>query len=106
MVRRILAKEDRLGPTLFKDVLAFHLSPTFPQLTDSSTSPVADLLNGHLEDARRRAETAGDIDPAASSRFFLLGLYGLLVTSRDTPDARNEVLDKYLHGFVRGTQVR
>ncbi len=106
IIRCVVNAEITLGELLFRDVLSFYFSPTFPDVTDSATHPVAVVTIEQIELAQRRGEVHAEADAAASGVFFLLGLFALLVTNRDPAPARTLLLDKYLHGFVRGLETR
>src|SRR5689334_5044101 len=81
--RLVMSLERRLGDELFHDFLALHFSQTRPANEDGKDHPVIVLVAEQIELAR----TTGDIDPQVNSMnsavFFLLGLYALLITTRD-----------------------
>lgn len=106
VVRRVIEAENHLGSLLFRDVLSIYFTANQPELGNVSEHPVAVLVIEELEKARRRGEIDRDLNPANTAKFFLLGVYGLLITNRDSPDDRNVVLDEYLTFFCRGLKPR
>ncbi|OBJ63536.1 TetR/AcrR family transcriptional regulator [Mycobacterium asiaticum] len=104
VVRRVVEAEDQLGSLLFRDLLSIYFTANQLELGNVSEHPVAVLVIDELEKARRRGEVDRDLNAANTAKFFLLGVYGLLITSRDSPDVRNVVLDDYLTFFCRGLE--
>ncbi len=106
VIRLVAAEEERLGHILFRDVLSLYFSPSQPQLSDSGTHPLVHIVIEQIELARDRGEVYGDVEAEYSGVFFLIGLYGLLITNRDDAVVRMGVLEKYLSSFCRGLLVR
>ncbi|GAC1637202.1 MAG: TetR/AcrR family transcriptional regulator [Mycobacterium sp.] len=106
VVKAVVAEEHRLGPILFRDVLNLYFSATQPELNDSTTHPIVLIVIEQIELARHRGEVYDEVDSGHSSVFFLIGVYGLLITNRDPSPARAQVLDKYLSQFCRGLESR
>jgi AcrR family transcriptional regulator len=106
VIRRVVAEEARLGDVLFRDVLNLYFSASQPELNDSATHPIVLIVVKQIEMARDRGEVYAEVESAYSGVFFLIGLYGLLVTSRDYAPVRTVVLEKYLASFSRGLEVR
>lgn len=106
VIRRVVAEEARLGQVLFHDVLSLYFSVTQPELRESATHPVALIVIEQIEKARDRGEIYSDVEPGYSGVFFLIGLYGLLLTNQDPAPARTVALEKYLASFHRGLEVR
>jgi AcrR family transcriptional regulator len=106
VIKGVVAEEGRLGPVLFRDVLNLYFSTTQPELTDSATHPIVLIVIEQIELARHRGEVYDEVDSGHSSVFFLIGLYGLLITNRDASPLRATVLDKYLSLFCRGLEAR
>ncbi|ASW98616.1 TetR family transcriptional regulator [Mycobacterium intracellulare subsp. chimaera] len=106
VIKGVVAEEERLGHLLFRDVLNLYFSATQPELSDSATHPIVLIVIEQIEMARHRGEVDGDVDAGTSAVFFLIGLYGLLVTNRDPSPGRAAVLDEYLAHFYRGLESR
>src|ERR1700758_890182 len=106
VIRRVVAEEARLGHVLFRDVLNLYFSASQPELNDSATHPIALIVIEQIEMARDRGEIYAEVEPGYSGVFFLIGLYGLLVTNRDYAPVRTIVLEKYLASFCRGLEAR
>ena len=106
VIKGIVAEEKRLGHVLFRDVLNLYFSTNQPDLHDSATHPIALIVIDQIEVARARGEVYAEVDAGSTSVFFLIGVYGLLVTTGDPSPARMSVLDKYLDHFCRGLEVR
>lgn len=101
----VVAEEERLGQLLFRDVLNLYFSATQPELSDSSTHPIVLIVIEQIDAAARRGEVYADVNAGASAVFFLIGLYGVLVTNRDASADRTAVLDMYLAHFYRGLEA-
>lgn len=105
VVGLVTGLEQRLGPLLFKDLLALHFSPTRPTDDDWSDHPVIVLLVDEIERARGDGEVHPEVDAFYSATFFLLGIYGVLTTT-GTTDKRDTMLTKLVATAVRGLEVR
>ncbi|MBI2702050.1 MAG: TetR family transcriptional regulator [Mycobacterium sp.] len=106
VARRVAHEEERLGSVLFRDVLSIYFTATQREFSDMSEHPIAVLVVEQLEAARRRGDIAHDVNPANAAKFFLLAVYGLLITNRDSPEVRDAILDEYLSCFCRGLEPR
>ena len=82
--------EQRLGPLLFKELLALHFSPSRPDKDDWTDHPVIVLLVREIERARGDGEVHPEVDAFYSATFFLLGVYGVLTTTDDAEDPRHD----------------
>lgn len=105
VVGLVTGLEQRLGPLLFKDLLALHFSPTRPTDDGWSDHPVIVLLVDEIERARGDGEVHPEVDAFYSATFFLLGIYGVLTTTGST-DKRDTMLTKLVATAVRGLEVR
>lgn len=105
VVRLVAGLEQRLGPILFKELLALHFSPTRPSRDDWSDHPVIVLLVEEIERARSDGEAHPEVDAFYSATFFLLGIYGVLTTTDDAAK-RDTMLSKLIATAVRGLEVR
>lgn len=105
VVLLVTGLEQRLGPLLFKDLLALHFSPTRPTDDSWSDHPVIVLLVDEIERARGDGEVHPEVDAFYSATFFLLGIYGVLTTT-GTTDKRDMMLTKLVATAVRGLEVR
>jgi TetR/AcrR family transcriptional regulator, repressor for uid operon len=106
VIKGIVAEEKRLGHMLFRDVLNLYFSTTQPDLNDSATHPIVLIVIEQIEMARARGDVYAEVDAGSTSVFFLIGVYGLLITNRDPSPARASVLDQYLDHFCRGLEAR
>lgn len=106
VVKGIVAEEKQLGHVLFRDVLNLYFSGAHPDLNDSATHPIVLIVIEQIEMARTRGDVYPEVDAGSTSVFFLIGVYGLLVTNRDASAARAAMLDKYLDHFCRGLEAR
>jgi len=95
LVDRVTGLEQRLGPILFKELLALHFSPTRPHKDDWTDHPVIVLLIGEIERARGDGVVHPEVDAFYSATFFLLGVYGVL-TSTDDRGTRDTMLAKLI----------
>ena len=106
VVRLVLTAESRLGPRLFRDVLALHFSqtrpPGFGKVTDH---PLVGLVAEEIERAQQQGVVNSQADAVNSALFFLLGFYALLVTRHDSKPARGRMIDDFVASARRGLQV-
>jgi AcrR family transcriptional regulator len=106
VVRLVLAAESRLGPRLFRDVLALHFSQTRPPGFGKATDhPLVRLVAKEVERAQQQGVVNSQADAVNSALFFLLGFYALLVTVHDSKPARGRVIDDFVASTRRGLQV-
>lgn len=105
VVGLVAGLEQRLGPVLFKELLALHFSPTRPSKDEWTDHPVIVLLVTEIERARSDGVVHPEVDAFYSATFFLLGIYGVLTTT-DNPDTRDTMLRKLVSTAVRGLAVR
>jgi len=105
VVHLVTCLEQRLGPLLFKELLALHFSPTRPHKDEWTDHPVIVLLVREIERARGDGEVHPEVDAFYSATFFLLGVYGVLTTT-DNPGTRDTMLAKLVASAVRGLAVR
>jgi AcrR family transcriptional regulator len=107
IVRLVVAGETRLGPRLFRDVLALHFSqtrpPGFGQPTDH---PLVGLLTEEIERARDAGKVYPEADAPKCALFFLLGVYSLLVTNHEPKPARTLLLKEFVATTRRGLESR
>jgi TetR/AcrR family transcriptional regulator, repressor for uid operon len=106
VIKAVVAEEERLGSILFRDVLNLYFSTTQPEPNESATHPIVLIVIEQIELARQRGEVCASADAGAGAVFFLIGLYGLLVTNRAASQARTAVLDLYLAHFFRAMEAR
>lgn len=104
-VRLIMALERRLGPVLFRDVLALHFSQTRPPGEGGEDHPLIVQVAREFQLAQERGDVAPDVNPMNSAVFFLLGLYGLLTTMHAWA-TRDAVIYDYLTRTLRSLQAR
>ena len=105
VVRLVAGLEQRLGPLLFKELLALHFSPTRPGKDEWTDHPVIVLLVDEIERARGDGVVHPEVDGFYSATFFLLGIYGVLTTTENV-DKRDTMLRKLVATAVRGLEVR
>jgi TetR/AcrR family transcriptional regulator, repressor for uid operon len=103
VVRLVTGLEQRLGPLLFKELLALHFSPSRSHRDDWTDHPVIVLLVREIERARGDGQVHPEVDAFYSATFFLLGIYGVLTTTDDS-DTRATMLSKLVATAVRGLQ--
>lgn len=104
-VRLVVELKQRLGDTLFKQILTLHFSPTRPSADGWSDHPVVVLLVDELERARTAGVLHPEVDAFYSASFFLLGVYGVLSGSDDFADNPAR-LNQLVATTVRGLEVR
>ncbi len=104
-VHLVAGLERRLGPVLFKELLALHFSPTRPNKDEWTDHPIIVLLVQEIERARGDGEVHPEVDAFYSAAFFLLGIYGVL-TTMSSFDTRETMLAKLVSTAVRGLEFR
>lgn len=102
VVRSVADLRSRVGPVLFRELLASHFSATRPSSDGWTDHPVVVLLVRELERVRSAGALHPEADAFYSAGFFLLGVYGAL-TDADGDDGR---LGQLVAATVRGLQVR
>jgi AcrR family transcriptional regulator len=102
-VRLVVDLERRLGDVLFKDFLALHFSQTRPPIEDARDHALIVGLAQEIEKAQADGRVADDVNPMNSAVFFLLGLYGLLITTTTWP-MRAQMIDDYVTRSLRSLQ--
>jgi AcrR family transcriptional regulator len=105
VVRMITGLERRLGPSLFKEFLALHFSPTRPSADEWTDHPLIVLLVREIERLRDDGTVPPEVDALHSATFFLLGIYGVLTTTSHT-DTRDAMLAGLVATALRGLEVR
>jgi TetR/AcrR family transcriptional repressor of uid operon len=105
VVRLVAGIEQRLGPLLFKELLALHFSPTRPSKDEWTDHPVIVLLVEEIERARGDGMVHPEVDGFYSATFFLLGIYGVLTTT-DNAEKRDIMLTKLVATALRGLEFR
>jgi len=105
VVQLVSGLEQRLGPLLFKELLALHFSPTRPSKDDWSDHPVIVSLVREIERARGDGEIHPEVDAFYSAAFFLLGIYGVLTTVANS-DMREAMLANLIVTARRGLEAR
>ncbi len=106
VVKTVGGLEGRLGPLLFKDFLALHFSSARPPEEVWSSHPVIVAVVEALGRARDEGEIPPDVDPLYSGLFFLVGLYGLLLTLPAMEPMRAEVLERYVGTSLHGMRAQ
>lgn len=104
IIRLVLALEKQWGLSLFRDVTSLYFSPTLPQEENWLQHPTFVLLAAEIERSRHRGELYDDVDAYSSAAFFLVGLYALLTTNRESNAERLEVLRKFVKSSLRSMQ--
>jgi AcrR family transcriptional regulator len=104
-VQLVTGLEERLGPLLFKELLALHFSPTRPTKDEWTDHPMIVLLVDEIERARGDGAVHPAVDGFYSAAFFLLGVYGVLTTTGNSA-IRNTMLAKLVDTAVRGLEIR
>jgi AcrR family transcriptional regulator len=106
LVRQVLAAERRLGPVVFRDMLALYFSSTRPVEDEVSEHPLAEFVIAAIADAQAAGRVPRDVDPGELGVFFLMGLYALLATATGASRTRAALLDRYVTTIVRGMETR
>jgi TetR/AcrR family transcriptional regulator, repressor for uid operon len=105
VVELVNGLEQRVGPPLFKELLALHFSPSRPAADEWTDHPVIVLLVDEIERARDAGQVPSEVDAFYSATFFLLGIYGVL-TSTSTSTTRDAMLAGLVTTALRGLEAR
>lgn len=106
LVREVLDAEQRLGPVVFRDMLALHFSATRPMEDELAEHPLASFVIAAIAQAQAAGRVARDADPGELSAIFMTGLFALLATSITASRARTALLNRYVKTIVQGMEAR
>ncbi len=104
IIRLVVELENQWGAALFRDVISLYFSPARPEDDKWTKHPTFVLLAAEIERSRVRGVLYDDVDAYHSAAFFLLGLYALLTSARETGAERDEVLAKFVKSTLRSLQ--
>lgn len=105
LVRQVLAAEKRLGPVVFRDMLALHFSPTRPAGDGPDEHPLAGFVIAAITQAQGARRVPRDADARELGVIFLTGLFALLVTGGTALGDRAALLDRYVKTIVDGMEA-
>jgi TetR/AcrR family transcriptional regulator, repressor for uid operon len=97
--------ERRLGPILFREMLALYFSPARPELQVWPEHPVIALVITAFRRAAEQGRLGDDVDPDSSAMFFFLAHYALVVTQERTR-RRAVLLDELVTTVMRAVEPR
>lgn len=103
VVAHVLAAEDRLGPVLFRDMLALHFSSTRPLDDELVEHPLARYVVAAITNAQNASRAIADADASELGVIFMTGLFALLATA--PPEARHQLLDRYVTTISQGIEA-
>ena len=106
LVRRVVAAEQRLGRTVFRDMLGLHFSATRPAEDQLAEHPLAEFVIAAIGDAQQAGRVPADQDAGELGMFFLTGLFALLATGTHDLGTASAVLDRYVTTVVKGIESR
>ncbi len=106
LVRHVLAAERRLGPAVFRGMLALHFSPTKSVEDELTQHPLAEFLIEVIVKAQDAGQVVADTHPAELATFILTGLFALLVTGAHDSASADAVLSRYITTIVQGLEKR
>ena len=104
VVRLVTEREERLGGPLCREILALNFSPSRPRSDDWTDHPVIVQLVHEIERARALAVIHPEVDAFYSATFFLVGLYGVLMTTNNHP-SRETMLAELVATAMRGLEA-
>jgi AcrR family transcriptional regulator len=105
LVRQVLAAEKRLGPVVFRDMLALHFSATRPIGDELDEHPLAEFVIAAITRAQGAQRLPRDADARELGVIFLTGLFALLATGGTAPGDRAALLDRYVKTIVHGMEA-
>lgn len=106
LVHEVLAAERRLGPIVFRDMLALHFSATRPVDDELAEHPLAAYVIAVIAEAQAAERVSRGADAGELGVIFLTGLFALLATGVEPTRARAALLDRYVKTIVRGMEDR
>jgi AcrR family transcriptional regulator len=106
LVREVLDAEQRLGPVVFRDMLALHFSATRPVEDELAEHPLASFVIAAITEAQSAGRVSRDADPGELGVIFMTGLFALLATSITASRARTALLNRYVKTIVQGMEAR
>jgi AcrR family transcriptional regulator len=105
LVRQVLAAEERLGPVVFRDMLALHFSATRPVEDEPGEHPLAGFVIAAITQAQAAGRVSRDADADELGVIFMTGLFALLATGGTASGARVGLLDRYVKTIVHGMEA-
>jgi AcrR family transcriptional regulator len=102
IVQQIRAAERRLGPRLFREMLAVHFSAASPDGGRLQQHPLATFLIDAVRTAQAAGAIAASLAADAVAATFLTGLFGLLAAGEGPGKARDALLDAYVKIVLDG----
>jgi AcrR family transcriptional regulator len=104
LVRQVLAAEERLGPVVFRDMLALHFSATRPVVDETADHPLAEFVIAVIREAQDERRVPRNADAEELGVIFMTGLFALLATS-GASKSRARLLDRYVKTVVKGMET-
>ncbi|WP_293339106.1 TetR/AcrR family transcriptional regulator [Mycobacterium sp.] len=106
LVREVLDAEQRLGPVVFRDMLALHFAATRPVEDELVAHPLASFVITAITDAQEAGRVSPDADAGELGVIFMTGLFALLATSPTASRARATLLNRFVKTIVQGMEAR
>lgn len=106
LVREVLAAEQRLGPTVFRDMLGLHFSATRPAEDELGQHPLAEFVIAAIVEAQAAGRVSREADAGELGVIFFTGLFALLATGAAASEGRAGLLDRYVKTIVQGMEAR
>lgn len=104
LVHHVVEAEQRLGPTVFRDMLGLHFSPARPLEDELGQHPLAAFVIAAITEAQVAKRVQPDVDPGELGVIFMTGLFALLTTAGTASRARTALLDRYVKTIVGGME--
>lgn len=105
LVGQVIAAEHRLGPVVFREMLALHFSANRPVEDDVTEHPLAEFVIAAIAAAQQAGAVSTQSDAAELGVFFLTGLFALLATAAQN-STTGAVVDRYVRTIVKGMEIR
>jgi AcrR family transcriptional regulator len=106
LVRHVVAAEHRLGPVVFREMLALHFSANRPVEDEVSEHPLAEFVIAAVTTAQQAGRVPTDSDANELGVFFLTGLFALLATGAHASATADAVVSRYVTTLVKGMETR
>lgn len=106
LVAQVLEAEQRLGPVVFRDMLALHFSATRPVEDELAEHPLAGFVIAAIGEAQAAKRVHRDADAGELGVIFMTGLFALLSTAGTASRVRAALLDRYVKTIVAGMETQ
>ncbi|MGD1110225.1 MAG: TetR/AcrR family transcriptional regulator [Mycobacterium sp.] len=106
LVRHVVAAEHRLGPVVFREMLALHFSANRPVEDEVPEHPLAEFVIAAITTAQEAGRVPAESNAAELGVFFMTGLFALLATGAPASATADAAVGRYVTTIVKGMETR